>query len=123
MSWTYQQSTGILRDLRGTIAAIGYSGFGPHKNLPCAQRLLDQGPIPRGFWDILGPPEDTLDHGPYVLRLQPYIDTKTFGRDDFLIRGDCLYCAGKASKGGIVLPFIVRREIWQSRDYILLVIA
>jgi hypothetical protein len=123
MTWTYQQSTGILRDLHGVMAGIGYSGLGLYKNSPLAQTLPNQGPIPRGFWDILGPPVDSLEHGPYVLRLQPYIDTKTFDRDDFLIHGDGLKMPGTASRDCIVMPFPVRKEIWESRDYILHVIA
>jgi hypothetical protein len=123
MSWTYQQSTGILRDRCGALAGIGYSGFGNCKNLPSAQVFANQGPIPRGFWDILGPPEDTLEHGPYVLRLQPYVDTKTFSRDGFVIQGECVFVPGMASHGSIVMPCVVRREIWESGDYILQVIA
>jgi len=123
MSWTYQQSTGILRHLNGIIAGIGYSGFGACKNWPAAHTLANQGPIPRGFWDIIGPPEDRLEYGPYVLRLDPFVDTKTFGREDFFIHGGCLYRPGRASRGSIVLPFIVRKEIWESADYILQVIA
>jgi hypothetical protein len=123
MSWTYQQTTGILRDLRGVIAGIGYSGFGPFKNAPLAQALIRQGPIPQALWDIIGPPEDTAKRGSYVLRLQPYVDTKTFARDGFLIHGDSTEAPGMASKGCIVLPFIVRKEIWESGDLILHVIA
>jgi Protein of unknown function (DUF2778) len=123
MSWTYQQSTGIVRDRHGAIAGIGYSGFGAYQNLPSAQTLVNQGPIPRGFWDIIGPPEKTLEHGRYVLRLQPYQDTKTFNRDDFLIHGDGVRGPGTASSGCIVVPCIVRKEIWESDDHTLQVIA
>jgi hypothetical protein len=122
MTWIYQQSTGILRDLRGVIAGIGYSGCGRCRNCPCAQSLPDCGPIPRGFWDIIGPPEDTSEHGPYVLRLQPFIDNKTFDRDGFLIHGD-RFDNARASKCSIVMPFIVRREVWESADHILEVVA
>jgi hypothetical protein len=123
MSWTYQQSTGIMRNPRGGIAGIGYSGCGAFKNLPCAQTLANEGPIPQGLWDILGPPEYTLEHGVYVLRLQPYIDTKSFSRDDLRIQGDSVDNPGNGSKGDVVMPFVVRREIWESNDYILQVIA
>jgi hypothetical protein len=123
MSWTFQQSTGILRDWRGLVAGIGYSGSGPYKNRPTGQSLLRQGPIPQGLWDILGPPENTARHGSYVLRLQPYIDTKTFSRDGFLIHGDSVEQPGTASEGYIVLPYVVRKEIWESGDLILRVVA
>jgi len=112
-----------MRDLRGVIAGIGYSGFGAYRNSPPAQTLANQGPIPQGLWDIIGPPEDTLEHGRYVLRLQPYIDNKTFDREGFLLQGDRVDKPGTASKGGIVMPFIVRREIWESDDHTLEVIA
>jgi hypothetical protein len=123
VSWSYQQSTGIMRDRRGVIAGIGYSGFGTYKNSPFAQAMANQGPIPRGFWDIIGPPNDSLEHGPYVLRLQPHTDTKTFDRDDFLIHGDGVDKPGMVSKDCIITPFIVLKEIWESHDHILQVIA
>jgi len=123
MSWIYQQSNGILRDRCGLLVGVGYSGSGPFRNLPSAQTLIDRGPIPRGFWDILGPPEDMPDYGPYVLRLQPHVDTKTFSREDFVIHGDCVYVPKMVSRGSIVLPCVVRRDIWESGDYILQVIA
>jgi hypothetical protein len=123
MSWTYQQSTGILRDRRGVVAGVGYSGIGACRNFPAAQTLANQGPIPQGLWDVIGPPEDTVEDGPYVLRLQPYIDNKSFDRDGFLIRGESAQSLGMVSTRGIVMALVVRREIWESNDHVLEVIT
>jgi len=122
MSWTYEQSTGVIRDLHGVTAGVGYSGRGACKNAPHAQAVPGEGPIPRGLWDILGPPLELPGLGPYVLRLEPYIETKTFARDAFVIRGEDARPEFPANDF-IVLPLVVRREIWESNDHILEVVA
>ncbi len=122
MSWIYEQSTGIIRDRQGAIAGVGYSGGGTFRNRPSAQMLAKCGPIPRGFWDVLGP-RDIPDCGFYVLRLQPYIDTKTFGRDLFLVYGSCFDRADEPLMDRIVLPFVVRKQIWESGCHILQVVS
>jgi len=120
MGWTYEQSTGIIRDQHGAIAGVGYSGSGACRNRPSAQMVAKCGPIPRGFWDVLGP-RDTPDCGFYVLCLQPYVDTKTFGRDLFLVYGSCFDRVPSMDR--LVLPFVIRKQIWESNSHILQVIT
>lgn len=130
MSWVFKQSTGeIFRSHVFTMdkgcapLGIGYSGYQQGKNNPDMQNLCDLGPIPRGRWVIASMLPETADHGPYVLRLIPDCTTPTFGRRGFLIHGDSLQHPGEASLGCIVLPHIVRVQIWQSGDHDLEVIA
>ena len=120
--WIYAQKTGAL--LRhGQLAGHGYSGLDNGKNNPAMQALHDIGPIPQGTWTILGPPLNSTEHGPYVLRLQAAPDTCTFQRSGFLMHGDSIRAPGTASKGCIVLPHAVREFVWNSGDTELEVVA
>lgn len=113
--WIYAQKSGTLwRD--GKQVATGYSGCDEGKNDPAMQAVADVGPIPQGKWTIVGPPINTRDHGPYVLRLQPAAGTNTFGRNGFLIHGDSIESPGYASKGCVILPRTAREEVWNSGD-------
>src|ERR1700756_4577917 len=78
-AWTYAQKSGELQQ-EGKPVATGYSGAGRGKNNPEIQKVPNVGHIPQGDWTIAGPPVDTADHGPYVLRLNPADGTETFGR-------------------------------------------
>lgn len=120
--WIYAQKTGTLwRD--GKQVACGYSGCGEGKNDPAMQAVADAGPIPQGRWKIAGPPINTRDHGPYVLRLEPAPDTQTFGRGGFLMHGDSIKSPGCASHGCVILPRVAREEVWTSGDRNLEVVA
>ena len=122
LAWTYAQKTGELQQ-DGEHVACGYSGAGPGKNNPEMQNVPNIGPIPRGDWIIAGPPIQTRDHGPYVLRLQPEAATETHGRSGFLMHGDSKAHPGTASQGCIILPRAVREQVWQSGDRDLEVVA
>lgn len=123
MPWTYQQRNGWL-DLNGILVdKTGYSGFGEGKNNPAMEATVDVGPIPQGEWSIVGPPFDSPEHGPYVLRLYPKVGTVTFGRAGFLIHGDSIEHPGEASKGCIIFPRATRTKIYQSGDTILYVVS
>ena len=120
--WTYVQKTGALvRD--GAIVGTGYSGFGEGKNNPEMQSVADVGPIPCGGWEIVGPPANTAEHGPYVLRLEPAEGMNTFGRSGFLMHGDSIDAPGCASRGCVILPRVVREQVWASGDRELQVVA
>ena len=121
-TWTYAQKTGELQQ-DGKPVATGYSGAGPGKNNPEAQAVPNVGPIPQGDWTITGPPQHSTEHGPYVLRLNPEPETKTFGRSGFLMHGDSKKSPGKASHGCIIMPRAVREQVWESGDRDLEVIA
>jgi hypothetical protein len=114
-AWTYAQKTGELQQ-DGQHVATGYSGAGDGKNNPDMQSIPNIGPIPQGDWTITGPPVNTAEHGPYVLRLAPKEETDTFGRSGFLMHGDSRNAPGTASHGCVILPRPVREQVWQSGD-------
>lgn len=120
--WTYNQSSGGLSK-DGVSLGTGYSGFGDGKNNPHVEELHDVGPIPAGLWAICGPPFETKEHGPYVLRLEPEPGTKTYGRTGFLMHGDSIEHPGEASKGCIIMDRITRTRVYQSGDTKLQVIS
>ena len=121
-AWTYSQKSGELEQ-DGKPVATGYSGAGAGKNNPALQNVPNVGPIPQGDWTIVGPPTDTSDHGPYVLKLNPVAGTETFGRSGFLMHGDSKEHPGYASHGCIILPRSVREQVWNSGDSELEVLA
>ena len=122
LSWTYVIDSGRMYTDSGDLLGVGYSGDPEHKNNPAAQSLADQGPIPTGVYTI-GEPEDTADHGPFVLPLTPDPTNEMYGRSAFLIHGDRIGAPGTASKGCIILARDVRNDVWQSGDRTLDVIA
>jgi type VI secretion system (T6SS) effector TldE1-like protein len=121
-AWTYAQNTGELQQ-DGRHAATGYSGAGEGRNNPAMESVPNVGPIPRGEWRIIGPPRNSADHGPYVLKLEPTADTETFGRSGFLMHGDSKQHPGSASQGCIILPRAVRESVWNSGDRDVKVVA
>jgi len=114
-AWTYAQKTGELQQ-DGKHVVNGYSGFAEGKNNPAMQGVSNVGPIPQGEWTIAGPPANTPDHGPYVLRLEPSAETNAFGRSGFLMHGDSKEHPGCASHGCIIVPRDVRERVWTSGD-------
>jgi hypothetical protein len=121
-AWTFAQRTGELRQ-DGQHVATGYSGASEGKNNPDMQSVHNVGPIPQGDWTITGPPENTSEHGPYVLRLTPKDETETFGRSGFLMHGDAKNAPGSASQGCVIMPRTVREQVWDSGDRDLQVLA
>ena len=121
-AWTYAQKSGELQQ-DGKPVATGYSGAGVGKNNPALENVSNVGPIPQGDWTIAGPPVDTADHGPYVLKLTPAVGTETFGRSGFLMHGDSRDHPGCASHGCVILPRSVREQVWNSGDRELEVLA
>jgi hypothetical protein len=120
--WTYAQKSGnLLQD--GQRVATGYSGFDSGKNNPDMQAVEDVGPIPQGDWIISGPPINTAEHGPYVLKLTNAPTTNTFGRNGFLMHGDSIDAPGTASRGCIIMPNTARHQVWDSGDRDLEVVA
>lgn len=80
------------------------------------QSVRNVGPIPQGDWTITGPPINTADHGPYVLRFTPKNETETFGRGGFLMPGDSKSAPGTPSHGCVIMPRTVREQVWNSGD-------
>ena len=113
--WTYAQKSGDLLQ-NGQRVATGYSGIDDGKNNPAMQAVANVGPIPQGDWTIEGPPVNTTTHGPFVLRLTPAAETNTFGRSGFLMHGDSIESPGSASHGCVIMPRVVREQVWNSGD-------
>lgn len=120
MTWTYKQATGSLSH-NGNYVATGYSGAGDGKNNPAMQDVRNVGPIPVGEY-VIDDPCDTRTHGPYVLGLTPAAGNNMCGRSGFLIHGDSVVHPGTASQGCIIVPRLVREDIWKSGDTALTVI-
>lgn len=120
--WLFKISTGMLLH-DGIYKAHGYAGNGEGKNNPAMQAAVNVGPLPVGRYEIIGPPYNTVSHGPFVLRLSPHIGTDTHGRGGFLIHGDSKTHPGSASRGCIILDYTTRREVWNSGDRELVVVS
>ena len=113
--WVYDQPTGqIFHDEKAV--GTGYSGKGEGKDNPAMESVHNVGPIPKGRYTI-GPPHNTLTHGPYVLPLTPDPDNLMHRRSGFLIHGDSRKAPGTASEGCIILARAIREGIWQSGDH------
>jgi hypothetical protein len=108
-TWTYPQETGNLQ-VDGKHVSTGYSGANNGKNKPAMDNVPHIGPIPRGDGTIAGPPVDSKDHGPYVLKLNPAPSTETHGRSGFLMHGDSKEHPSSASHGCVILPRAGREE-------------
>lgn len=122
MSWQYEQASGRFLDPTGTLLAKGYSGQPPHVNDATAQSLHDLGPIPQGMWQAVELIPESTTHGPFVIRLEPYSETETFGRSGFMIHGDSKSQPGYASMGCIILSKDIRELFWSSQDHDLQVV-
>ena len=120
MSWTYSQSTGTLLH-NGIHIGVGYSGHGPGVNHSESEKIHDIGPIPRGTWRI-EKPIDSSHTGPFSLPLV-LISGDAFGRSAFLIHGDNQHMDFSASHGCIIMARPIRKQIIDSGDCILEVIA
>ncbi len=124
MSWTYEQVSGRLLDPSGILVAIGYSGHLQGLNNPSMQAVANVGPIPVGTYKI-GAPIDSPTHGPFALPLTPDQWTNIYGRFAFMIHGDEVAHAGQhlASEGCIILPRLIREQIFASPDHVLDVVS
>lgn len=123
MAWRYEQRSGLW--VGHGLEVRGYSGLddgdgvlepGEGRNAPEREDQRGVGPVPRGWWQIAGPPYTHPELGGYVLRLVPAPDTDTHGRDAFRIHGDARKRPGTASHGCIILPRWAREAIWESGD-------
>lgn len=121
--WKWDQSSGTLtRETSEGVKEIsrGYSGFEKGKNNPSLQEVKSIGPIPQGKWNITDV-YDSKNVGPFALKLEPIHVPNLNGRSQFRIHGDSIKNPGRASHGCIILPRIVREQIWESGDRDLIV--
>lgn len=119
MSWTWDQSAGIMTGHNDTYH--GYSGLDAGKNNPALQDAKGIGPLPRGTYRMTGI-GNSPNTGPNTITL---VQTSgdTCGRGDFRIHGDSLAHPGAASHGCVVLPPAARIAIWNSGDHDLTVVT
>lgn len=115
MMWLYEQSTGKLSSTQSPFVAFGYSGASAGKNNPAMQSVRELGPIPQGIYAI-GAPFDSIEHGPFAMRLAPDAANEMFGRSGFLMHGDSRQHPGCASLGCIVIALAARQVVSQSGD-------
>lgn len=124
--WTYQQSTGKLSQT-GRLQATGFAGRDDGAtgvkgfNNPELQGS-NCGPLPQGFYTV-NAPQDTNNHGAYVLWLSPHPDNEMFGRFGFGLHGAIHQNPLLSSEGSIVVPMFIRERVWDSNDHSLKVIA
>jgi hypothetical protein len=115
VTWVYSQSTGQLSRNGQIYSEDGYSGDGPGLDSPSQQYTPNVGPIPQGFYDIVGEPETHIKLGSFVLRL--VARSPLCKRKGFLIHGDRMTGPPySASTGCIIFGKNIREEIWNSGD-------
>lgn len=117
--WTYEQSTGILRDTNGNEIGVGYSGNGADLNSPAAEGVIGRGPIPQGDW-LIGKFQTYPHLGEVAAPLMPCAGNTMDGREGgFFIHGDNDLLNHTASDGCIVLSRPLRQAIADSGDTLL----
>lgn len=125
--WQWDQSTGTLSRAGATVSR-GYSGNGRGKNNPALQGMRGIGPVPAGDWRLTRV-YNSASVGPFTIELHALDETPSddthdkTGRSAFRIHGDSIRAPGTASRGCIILPRIVREQMWRSGDHLLRVIA
>lgn len=119
--WTYVQRTGSLY-WNGKKISTGYSGYREGKNNPDMQTVENVGPLPCGLFE-LKTPYDSARVGPYAIPIEPKDGTNVFGRKDFRVHGDSIQQPGGASHGCLIFSLPIRKQIWNSGDHDLQVVA
>lgn len=127
----YRQSSGTLTDAKGVIRCLCYSGKGEHKNDPKSEFIRDYGPIPKGFY-VMQPPQDSKEHGPAAIWLQPVPTNEMHGRSGFGMHSDSVSHPGDASEGCIVNTrvsgepttptSVFRRKLFAEGDFLIQVV-
>ena len=125
--WTFNNSTGELRDSVDTLIETGYAGGdkGLHpegRNNPAYQYTKDIGPLPIGLYTF-GDPVEGTHLGPLAIPLTPDPSNDMRGRGDFYVHGDHIGAPGTASDGCIIMSHATRSLIAGSTDRQLQVIS
>lgn len=137
MVWTYEQSTGTLRDPNSTVVGVGYAGrnvdscgtFVGGKNNPAQEGLENVGPLPCGTYSADWMQLVHASLGKFAIHLKPDKPTESrilaYGREptSFFMHGDSIEHPGASSDGCIVQLLSVRQQLWNSADRNLQVIA
>ncbi len=123
MSWTYWQSTGVLRSFDGALEFAGFAGHDAGFDNPELQAKVNLGPLPRGQYSLAA----WFDHHPVVglcaIELTPLPGTDMLGRSGFFIHGPELAHPLESSHGCIVVGNCnTRQSIWAQGDRLLTVV-
>jgi hypothetical protein len=112
--WKWDQSAGELtRD--GKLYGKGYAGNQYGVNNPKADGVQNIGPLPKGCYKMTELRLTGASTGPYTIVLQQ-VSGDSHGRSAFRIHGDNSKGNRSASHGCIILPPLIRRQIWESGD-------
>lgn len=122
MNWTYEQSMGWLIPPDEDAVSVGHSGSGDGKNDPDAQHL-DNGPLPRGLYDI-GPEYKPEQAEPQqYLSLTPLPETEMHGRTrSYRMHADSIHTPGEGSLGCLVFDLDTIQRVWRSECRVLEVV-
>ena len=120
MSWTYCQTTGRLYTPQGVHIATGYAGGNEGKNPEGVsnhelQEEKGIGPLPVGLYTF-GEVVLKSQLGPFAIPLVPDEANQMYGRGGFYCHGDTFELNQSASEGCIIMPRIVRNEMYASPD-------
>jgi hypothetical protein len=127
MQWTFVIKTGQMLDPSGKLVAVGYAGGNLGKN-PEGRNNAEMvsvhniGPLPMGWYTFgqLFNPHPRL--GQYAFELIPDPANEMFGRGGFFCHGDTVP-AGNASEGCIIMPRLIREQMYEGQIRRLQVIA
>lgn len=124
MPWQYSQSSGQLTAPDGSPFAIGFAGRDAGMNNPAMQFVSNIGPLPQGEYEM-GPWFDKHPQlGLCVIELTPSATNVMEGRSGFFIHGANPADVPESSHGCIVIGnCATRKQIWDSIDHALLVVA
>jgi len=108
----YHQGSGLIRKVDGTFVALGWAGNGLGKNNPSWQHQKNEGPLPRGIYEVGPWEEEHAGLGPIVASLKQ-IQGETYGRSGFYFHGPAMDSAkfGQESRGCIVVPRAGRLKV------------
>lgn len=115
----YSQSLGYIWNDDGSIIFKGgWSGNGKGKNNPEMEGVKNKGPIPRGRY-IIGTPYDSTRVGKFSIPLIPSCHN-ALDRTHLRMHGATIDESrrGEESDGCVILPFDIRKKVFDSNDKI-----
>jgi len=120
MTWSFEQSTGKMLSPSGDLVATGYAGGNCGQNPEGInntemQNVAKIGPLPKGVY-MLGTVVMESKLGPFAIPLIPDPSNEMFGRGHFFIHGDTVGKPRCASEGCIIMPRLIREQIYNSKD-------
>lgn len=120
MTWEYDVKTATFSRNGSAVLQASYAGAVGYKNDTSKECVLNNGPLPRGSYQI-GEPHQAIHTGAYTLNLDPSSNNNMCGRSLFRIHGANGKHPLASSNGCIIAPLSVRKAIWMSGDRELIV--